>query len=287
MVFQFFSRIVSKSRPKNTSKKLRPILPALQETPFALDVSTKSMKKATGQSNTKTTLSNGLVLGPKLGVWRPIKLANKMLLSLKEFCNDVGFQLCSKEWEVVQRSTHLINEQLNFTAVQILEETHSVSLGGHSCTCYFNQDYKLPCRHILSMLYAYKRPVEENMVSLRWRKTYVKPMSDSGVYGKVTMFSNYTKSKAETMARIGMIKSLAKEFYNLLMQCDDSEMQVRISTLQMIVDMWHNDSSGNTTYPAQDNGTELPYRWVKKEPVEGENGFGHELCRLDPKPPLS
>lgn len=280
-----FSRIASKGQSKKTSKKLRPILPAHQASQLASEVSTK--KNATGQSDRKTTLNNGLTLGPKLGVWRPIRLANKMLLALKEFCNDVGFQLCLKEWEIVQRSTNLINEQLNFTAVQILEETHSVSLSSHSCTCYFNQDYKLPCRHILSVLYAYNKPVEENMVSLRWRKTYVKPMTDSGVYGKVTMFSNYTKSKTETMARIGMIKSLAKEFYNLLMQCDEPEMQVRISTLQMIVEMWKNDSSGNIPNPAQVNGAELPYRWVKKELVEGENSLGHELWRVDPKPPLT
>ncbi|KAG9473750.1 zinc finger SWIM domain-containing protein 3 [Eleutherodactylus coqui] len=302
-----FSRNASKAQPKNSSKpqckiasiaqpqnakKLRPILPALLAPLSAPEASSKSTKTKAIRQYKKTVLSNGFILSPKLGTWRPIKLPNKMLLSLKEFCNDLGFQLCSKEWEVVQRSTHLIGEQSNFTTVQILEESHNVSLSGHSCTCHFYTDYKLPCRHILSMLYVNKRPVEENMVSLRWRKSYVKPISDSRVYGKVL---HYTKSKAETMERIGMIKSLTKEFYNLLMQCEGPEMQVRISTLQMIVDMWHEDASGGTPCttqetvidPAEVDTTELPYRWVKKEPTEDENGLGFELCRLDPEPPLS
>ncbi|XP_075702322.1 zinc finger SWIM domain-containing protein 3 [Rhinoderma darwinii] len=279
-----FSRNVFRAKPKNTTKKLHPILPALYSPPSASEVSVKPKKmKATCQPN-KSILNNDFFLGPKMGVWRTIKLPNKMLLSLKEFCNDVGFQLCSKEWEVVRRSTHLINKRPNFTAVQILEETHSVSLSGHSCTCYFNTNYKLPCRHILSMLYVYRKPVEENMVSLQWSKKYVKPISNSRVYGKVM---HYTKNGAETMARIGMIKSLAKEFYNLLMQCDGPEMQVRVSMLQMMVDRWRNESSGKMPYLAQDEVNELPYRWVKKEPLEGENNSCHELCRMDPNPPLS
>ncbi|XP_040290781.1 zinc finger SWIM domain-containing protein 3 [Bufo bufo] len=275
------SKNAPKGRPKKNLKKLYPILPALKAPPPVSEVSTKPMKD-TGQSNKKSTLDNESILRPTLGVWRPIKLPNKMLLSLKEFCNDVGFQLCVREWEVVQRSVHLISEQTDFTAVQILEETHRVSLSGHSCTCYFNTGYRLPCRHILSMLYEYEKPIEEDMVSFRWRKDYVKPILDSKLYGKVL---HHTKSKSETMARIHLIKSLMKEFSNLLVRCDASEMKVRVSTLQMIVDTWHNDPSGKKKYPMQDMATELPYRWVKKEPIEAENGSGYELCRLDPEQP--
>ncbi|XP_069808710.1 zinc finger SWIM domain-containing protein 3 [Dendropsophus ebraccatus] len=279
-----FPAFSHKAHSKNSAKKLRSILPALSNPPLASKVSSKPAKKSPRQP--KKVAGNGLIISPKSGGWRPVQLANKILLSLKEICNDIGFQLCSKEWEVVKRSTQLINELPDFTTVQILEEAHNVSFNGRSCTCYFNTDYNLPCRHIMSMLYAYKRPVEEHMVSLRWRKDYVKPLSDFKVYTTVTAFSNCTQTKENTTARIGKINNLAKEFYNLLMQSDGQEMQVRISTLQMIVDMWRSDSSPTKPFPAQDQGAELPYRWVKKEPVEGE-AMSHELCRLDPKLPYS
>ncbi|XP_056405978.1 zinc finger SWIM domain-containing protein 3 isoform X2 [Hyla sarda] len=278
IAFPVSSHKASKAQPKIT-KKPRSILPPSQ--------SYVPPKRKKGSKQPSKNTCNGFVLPPQSSVWRPIQLANKMLLSLKEYCNDIGFQLCWKEWEVVQKSTCLINVLPDFTIVQLLEETHKVSMSGHSCTCYFSKDYRLPCRHILSMLYACKKPVEENMVSVRWRKDYVKPLSDFKVYITVTTSSNYTESKAKAMARMGKIKNLAKEFYNLLTQCDGQEMQARISTLQTIVGLWRGDSSSDKLCPAQDQATELPYRWVKKEPIEGENGFGYELCRLDPKLPLN
>ncbi|KAM3923062.1 zinc finger SWIM domain-containing protein 3 [Leptodactylus fuscus] len=271
-----FPMNASKAPPKKSSKKLRPILPALEAPPSGSKFSIELMKKAV---NKTAILKTGAPLGPKLGTWKPVKLANKMLLSLAECCNGVGFQLCSRELDIVQKSGHLIDEKPNFTTVQILEDTHTVSLGGYSCTCYFNKEYKLPCRHILSFLHAGKRPVEENMVSIKWRKNYVKPILDSRVYGKVL---HHSKSKAETSARVGMIKSLAKEFYNLLMPCDGPELQVRISMLQNIVDMWKNDSSDKKPCLSQDKPTELPYRWVPKEPTKGETSSGYELFILDP-----
>ncbi|XP_073415437.1 zinc finger SWIM domain-containing protein 3 [Dendrobates tinctorius] len=280
------SKKLFESQPKITKKKVHPILPAQTSLPSVSKASSKSMqKKATWQVNTFTILNNGLIVNPNLGAWRPIWVSNSMLLSLKELCNDVAFQLCSKEWEVAKRSTHLITKQTRFTTVQILEDTHSVSLSDHSCTCYFNKGYKLPCRHILSMLYLYQKPMEENMVSLRWRKNYLQPISDSSVYEKVLP---YTKTEAKTMARISIIKSLTKELYNLLMQCDVGEMQDRISTLQMMSDMWHNDSSNMSPFPKQEKVPELPYHWVKTEPVE-ENTVTvlAELCRLDRKSSLS
>ncbi|XP_073539994.1 zinc finger SWIM domain-containing protein 3 [Phyllobates terribilis] len=279
----FYKKLFT-SQPQITTNKVCQILPTLQSPPSDSKAFSKPMqKKATKWVNKYSSVNNGLIVNPKLGVWKPVRLINKMLVSLKESCNEVAFQLCSKEWEVVLRSTHLINVQTSFTTVQILEESHSVCLSEHSCTCYFNKGYKLPCRHILSMLYLYQKPVEENMVSLRWRKNYLQPISDSRVYDKVL---HYTKTKAETMERIDIIKSLTKELYNLIMQCDVEEMQDRISTLQMMADMWHNDSIDMSPFPKQEKEPELPYHWVKIEPVEGKNSSGYELCRLDRKSPL-
>ncbi|KAG8565523.1 hypothetical protein GDO81_012889 [Engystomops pustulosus] len=266
-----FSKSAFKA-PKNSAKKMRTLLPALEAPPL---VSNDIKKKAIKQLK-KTTSSNGL--GPKTGGWRPVKLQNKMLLALREYCNDIGFQLCLKELEVVQESAHLMNSQPDFISVQILEQAHDVSLSGHTCTCYFQRDYKLPCRHILSMLHTYKRQVEEDMVSVRWRKGYVNPILDSRVYGKVFQ---HTQSMEETWARMAKITSLAKEFYNLLMQCDESEIQVRVSTLQMIVDMWRSDSGSMKPAVAQNEVSDFPYRWVKKEPAEEDDGSGYELCRVD------
>ncbi|CAJ0954405.1 unnamed protein product [Ranitomeya imitator] len=267
-----FSNKLFESQPKITKKNVLPILPAQTSPPCASKTTSKPMKKkAPRQVNTFTFLNNGLNVNPETGVWRPIIVSTSMLLSLKELCTDIAFQLCSKEWEVVQRSTHLITKQTRFTTVQILEDTHIVSLSDHSCTCYFNKGYKLPCRHILSMLYLYQKPVEENMVSLRWRKNYLQPISDSSVYSKVLP---YTKTEAETMARISIIKSLTKELYNLLMQCDLEEMQDRISTLQMMSDIWHNDSNDMSIFPKQEQAPELPNHWVKIEPNEEHNCSG-------------
>ncbi|KAM4031486.1 zinc finger SWIM domain-containing protein 3 [Anomaloglossus baeobatrachus] len=282
----------SKNRFKlSGTKKMCPILPALKAAPSAPGNAYKlKRKKAIDRIKMRTNLTictnenNELIVKPKLDAWKPNGLKNKMLLPLKEVCNDVAFELCSKEWEVVQTSTHLINEKTGFTTVQILEDTHSVSLSDYSCSCYFNKGYKLPCRHIFSMLYVYQKPVKENMVSLRWRKSYLEPISDPNVYSKVLHYAN---TKAETSSRSDMIKSLTKELYILLMQCDVEEMQRRISALQTMADMWHSDSSSISPCPKEEKTPELPYRWVKMEPIEGENSSGYELCRLDPKSPLS
>ncbi|XP_075033791.1 zinc finger SWIM domain-containing protein 3 [Mixophyes fleayi] len=296
-----FSRHIPKVSRKPNRSKPRPILPLQSSTslvaqtgPFRT-VKTKGVKvppldgsmnnQILETSDNRSPSGNDSALNPNIS-GKPQKIVDTLLHSLREHCSDLAFQLCSKEWEVVQKSTYLINVQTNSIAVQILEESHEVSLAGQYCTCYFNKLYKLPCRHILSMLCAHRKPVEEHMVCLSWQKKYIKPISDTKVCDTVLY---YSKSEDEAMARVSMIKSLTKELCNLLMQCEgDSEMQVRFSTLQMIMDMWRKESSSDKDCLAQKQTNELPYQWVKKEPLEGEENSGcYELHRLDPHPAMN
>ncbi|XP_068119344.1 zinc finger SWIM domain-containing protein 3 [Hyperolius riggenbachi] len=224
----------------------------------------------------KDKSSDGLTSKPKINFSRS-KVADKMSLSLREHCNDLGFKLCSKEWEAVQKSSQLISVQTNCVFVRFLEESHEVSRDGLSCTCHFNNLYKLPCRHILGMLLANKSVVDSDMVCARWHKDYTKPMSQEKTWDTVL---SHSKSKAEAKKRLNMITNLSMELSNLLLQGDRSEMRLRASTLKMIVEMWQKESKTDTE--AQCTAEDPPYKWVKKEPVEGEETSGcYELCRLD------
>ncbi|CAI9535776.1 unnamed protein product [Staurois parvus] len=207
------------------------------------------------------------------------KTSDKMLLSLKKNCNDLGFQLCRKEWEVVQKSSQLISVQTTSIHVRFLEESHQVSQDGVSCTCFFNTRYKLPCRHILAMLLTNKKLVDRDMISVRCQKRSLKPMAHDKILE--TVLCN-TKSEDEANKRVDMINSLVMEFGNLLLQGDESEMHVRATTLQKMVDMWHKESNNKKEHLAESNVNNLPYKWVKKEPNEGEaNPDCCELYRLN------
>lgn len=206
------------------------------------------------------------------------KASDKMLLSLKKNCNDLGYQLCSKEWEVAQKSSQLISVQTTCIHVRFLEESHQVSQDGVSCTCYFNILYKLPCRHILAMLLANKKLVDRDLISVRWQKRYIKPVAEDKILETVLC---HTKSEAEANRRVDMISSLVMELANLLLQDDEKEMHVRATTLQTIVDMWHKESNTKNEHLAESDSNSLPYRWVKKEPDEEAHPDSSELYRMD------
>ncbi|CAH2302449.1 zinc finger SWIM domain-containing 3 [Pelobates cultripes] len=212
----------------------------------------------------------------------PTTLTNQdaMFESLQEHCNNLAFNLCSKEWEVVQKSTQVINVREQCIGVQVLEESHQISTDGRSCTCYFNKIYKLPCRHILSMLYAEKRTVDHTMVSPSMQKYAQKVLPNAQSSGTELHMQE---------GRADKINSLTKELSNLLCQCEGSEHLVRSSTLQMIVNMWSVASNTSDKDPQDlDSSQVLPYKWVKKEQIEGEEYSGsHELCRLDTFPILN
>lgn len=207
------------------------------------------------------------------------KVSDKMSLSLKNNCNDLAFKLCCKEWEAVQKSSQLISVQTSCIFVRFLEESHQVSQDGCSCTCYFSTLYKLPCRHILAMLLTNKKLVDRDMVDVRWHKRSVKPMSHSKIWD--TVLCN-AKSADETSKRVDMMSSLVMELANLLLQSDEAELQVRSSTLNIIMDLWQKESNTEKDHVAQSKSDPLPFRWVKKEPGEGEaTSDCCELYRLD------
>ncbi|KAM4691837.1 zinc finger SWIM domain-containing protein 3 [Rhinophrynus dorsalis] len=245
-----------------------------------------SVNPAQASVNLAKDTANPATAIPKAVPLRPLKASDNMLLSLREHCNDLGYRLCTKEWEVVKKSTHLINVQSTFIAVQILEESHQVTADGRSCTCYFNKLYQLPCRHILSLLLSLKKPVDETMVCLDLQKKYVQPLSQLKVWIELL---RYSKNEDEAKARDSKIKSLTKEISNLLLQCEVRELIVRSSTLQVMIDMWNKEEKTDRAHClAQADARELPYQWVKKEPLDGEENSGCcELYRLDAYPTVS
>ncbi|KAM5135893.1 zinc finger SWIM domain-containing protein 3 [Mantella aurantiaca] len=208
---------------------------------------------------------------------RQQKVSDKMLLSLKRNCSELGFQLCHKEWDVVQKSSQLISVQTSSILVRFLEASHRVTRDGLSCTCYFNALYKLPCRHVLAMLLATGKPVGRDMVSARWQKRSLTPAAS---HAKVSdTVPGDAESAGDADQRVGMINSLVMEFSNLLLQSDEAETSVRSTTLQTIVDMWRKESDAKREHVTESKVRNAPYRWVKKEAAEGEADC--ELYRLD------
>uniref|UniRef100_A0A8C5RBI9 Zinc finger SWIM-type containing 3 n=1 Tax=Leptobrachium leishanense TaxID=445787 RepID=A0A8C5RBI9_9ANUR len=208
------------------------------------------------------------------------KDADNIYRFLQNHCNDLGFSLCLKEWEIVQKSTQVIKAQGKIIGVQIQEESHEVLVDGQSCTCYFNSRYKLPCRHILSMLYAQKRPVERSMIPASMQKNT--PTRDTQLC--------LTGREDKSTERALKISSLTKELSNLLHQCEESEKSVRCSIMQMIVDMWSKESSAEDARNLKVLGSAQfpPNGWIKTEPQEGEYvPDGHELHRLNACPSRS
>ncbi|XP_074867721.1 zinc finger SWIM domain-containing protein 3 [Carettochelys insculpta] len=203
---------------------------------------------------------------------KPAKTPGAMLAAIRESCTDLGYQLCLNEWEVVQKSTQLINVMKDNIVVQLLEDTHQVSKDCKSCSCYFQCRYQLPCRHILSVLHANKKAVEETMVCKRWQKKYQHlSVLGENLQDDIRPSVGNLPAAAE---RYDKIQSLSKELANLLMQCDGEELEERSSTLKMIVDIWAKSSE-----PVEEVGKcstfrnvgDLPFLWVKQE--EREDGY--------------
>ncbi|OCT62778.1 zinc finger SWIM domain-containing protein 3 [Xenopus laevis] len=217
------------------------------------------------------------------GQVRPRNVTDTMAFALWEHCSHLGFQLCMKEWEVVKRATHRINAKSGYIAVQILEQSHKISNNCGSCTCYFSVNYQLPCRHMLSILYACKKPVESAMVSSNLQKKYMQPLCGLKVWNRLL---HYTRDEEEAKERHSKIRTLTRELSNLLLQCGAPDLNSRCSTLKALMDKWSTQSKTTVNgYSSEMNTVELPYQWVKREPSEGEEYSGcQELCRLDFQP---
>lgn len=203
----------------------------------------------------------------------PAKPVATMLLALRDTCTDLAYQLCLNEWDVVQKSTQLMNCTKTKTTVQLLEDTHQVSQDGRHCSCYFHCRYQLPCRHILSVLQVNRQVVQEPMVGKRWQKKY----QHLSVLGESLPKSSGPSAGipgalAASLERQDKIQSLSKELGNLLLQSEGEELEERTSTLQMIVDIWTKSceerGEGRHRHNVRNVG-DLPFLWVKEEAMEG------------------
>ncbi|XP_078508025.1 zinc finger SWIM domain-containing protein 3 [Lissotriton helveticus] len=161
---------------------------------------------------------------------------DSVLNALKETCTEVAYQLCLSEWEVVKTSSRIIKMFEAATSVKLVEDIHEVSRDCQTCSCYFNKRYRLPCRHILTILHVHNRPVEDDMVCPRWQRKYQHPtLADQDILGHIRCSAINQKAGE---ARFSKIKSLSKELENLLMQCEGPELKERCSTLHSILAMW-------------------------------------------------
>ncbi|XP_061486716.1 zinc finger SWIM domain-containing protein 3 isoform X3 [Rhineura floridana] len=235
-----------------------------------------SVKRSSSTTSQQPPVKNATEPPKQFTKHSPAKPVATMLAALRETCTDLAYQLCLNEWDVVQKSTQLLNSTKNKTTVQLLEDTHQVSKDGKSCSCYFHCRYQLPCRHILSMLLANRQVVGEAMVGKRWQKKY----QHLSVLGKNLLeFPGHSTGTQGVLVasaseeRGDKIQSLSKELGNLLLQSDGEELEERSSTLKMIVNIWTKccELRGEEALEKPlniRNVGDLPFLWVKKEMEE-------------------
>ncbi|XP_024415554.1 zinc finger SWIM domain-containing protein 3 [Desmodus rotundus] len=193
-----------------------------------------------------------------------------MLDSLRQSGFELAYKLCYNEWEVVENSTHLVDMGGSSVDVQLLEDSHQVSKDGCSCSCSFQQQYRLPCRHILALLHTSQKPVGETMVCRRWQKKYQHLLGPGGELQDPVGVPNIGLPGKQ--GRKDMIQDLSRELANLLMQSEGPELEERLSTLRKIVDIWADPCQ--LSEPTQQPGDfkdvgRLPFLWGKQEEGEG------------------
>ncbi|CAK6447881.1 unnamed protein product [Pipistrellus nathusii] len=193
-----------------------------------------------------------------------------MLDTLHQSGFELAYKLCYNEWEVVQNSTHLMDVAGSSVDIKLLEDSHQVSKDGCRCSCFFQQRYHLPCRHVLALLHNNQKPVGETMVCRRWQKRYQHLLGPSGEFRDPAVVPN--PGQPGKQGRKDMIRDLSRELTNLLMQSEGPELEERISALRSIVDIWADpyQPSAPTQQPAdfKDVGR-LPFLWGKQEEGEG------------------
>ncbi|NXC47910.1 ZSWM3 protein, partial [Penelope pileata] len=163
---------------------------------------------------------------------QPPEGAGCMLAVLHSSCTALGSRLCAGEWEVVQMSTQLISAAQGGVEVRLLEDTHQVSADCGRCSCFFQQRYRLPCRHVLAVLHACRGRVEAAMVGRRWQQRFhpccAGPSASDRPVGGC----------AEAEGRRERIQALSKELANLLLQGDGAQLEERSAALRAIADAW-------------------------------------------------
>lgn len=148
--------------------------------------------------------------------------------SLNAICTGPAAQLCLGELAVVQKSVHLIGSGSEKINIQILEDTHKVQpQPPTSCSCYFNQAFHLPCRHILAMLSAHHQVLQPDMLPAPWMASCA------------TNLDSILGSKwNETLDKYLAVTLLAEEVGQLLQHCSKEEFERRYSTLRELADSW-------------------------------------------------
>lgn len=148
--------------------------------------------------------------------------------SLNAICTGPAAQLCLGELAVVQKSMHLIGSGSEKVNIQILEDTHNVQLQSPaSCSCYFNQAFHLPCRHILAMLSARHQVLQPDMLQAPWTS------------GCATSLDSILGSKwSAALDKHLAVTLLTEEVGRLLQHCSQEEFERRYSTLRELADSW-------------------------------------------------
>lgn len=148
--------------------------------------------------------------------------------SLSTICTAPAAQLCLGELAVVQKSVHLIGSGSEKVNIQILEDTHRVQpQPPASCSCYFNQAFRLPCRHILAMLSARCQVLEPSMLPPQWTDGHAAKLND--ILGSAW---------SETLDKHLAVALLTEEVGQLLQHCSQEEFERRYSTLRELADSW-------------------------------------------------
>ncbi|XP_007533127.1 zinc finger SWIM domain-containing protein 1 [Erinaceus europaeus] len=148
--------------------------------------------------------------------------------SLNAICTGPAAQLCLGELAVVQKSVHLISSGSEKMNIQILEDTHSVQAQPPACcSCYFNQVFHLPCRHILAMLSAHHQVLQPDMLPAQWTADCAASLGD--ILGS---------KWSETLDKHLAVALLTEEVGQLLQHCSQDEFERRYSTLRELADSW-------------------------------------------------
>ncbi|KAM5246786.1 zinc finger SWIM domain-containing protein 1 [Ctenodactylus gundi] len=170
------------------------------------------------------TPSDGSTGSPQVEQLVEARLQN----SINAICTGPAAQLCLGELAVVQKSVHLIATGPEKMNIQILEDTHKVQpQSPASCSCYFNQAFHLPCRHILAMLNARHQVLQPDMLPAQWSA------------GCATVLDSVLGSKwSEALDKHLAVTLLTEQVGQLLQHCSKEEFERRYSTLRELADSW-------------------------------------------------
>ncbi|NWU99349.1 ZSWM3 protein, partial [Upupa epops] len=152
------------------------------------------------------------------------------LATLRDHCSDLGWWLCVKEWEVMQASSQLMSEAGHCHTVRLLEHRQQVSHDASCCTCAFQRRYHLPCRHVLAVLRAQRRPLLETMVSRRWQRRFQQLPVLGSVLGGTAEAAGQDKEE--------QVRVLSLELANLLLQSEGPQLEQRAAALGALLEDW-------------------------------------------------